>query len=192
MTTDNFTEAARAEAEDYARTPRMNVGTVRDRITEAHQAGAEWARTHLAQQEPTDAEVLADTDRSVERAVRELHAPRCHGMRGREGKPVDSCDHCYGPDGYNATYPCATIQALDAAIRLDRDFRDGVVWARTHLAAQEPNDAEVEAAARTWAESGPTTAVWEQMTEERREYTRERMRACLSAARAARRDEETR
>ena len=53
------------------------------------------------------------------------------------------------------------------------------------LAAQEPTDAEVEAAARTWAESGPTTAVWEQMTEERREYTRERMRACLSAARAA-------
>ena len=59
----------------------------------------------------------------VERAVRELHAPRCHGMRDREGNPVDSCDHCYGPDGYNATYPCATIQALDAAIRLDRDFR---------------------------------------------------------------------
>ena len=50
--------------------------------------------------------------------------------------------------------------------------------------------AEVEAASRTWAESGPTTAVWEQMTEERREYTRERMHACLSAARAARRDEE--
>ena len=66
---------------------------------------------------------MTDTDRSVERAVRELHAPRCHGMRDREGNPVDSCDHCYGPDGYNATYPCATIQALDAAIRLDRDFR---------------------------------------------------------------------
>lgn len=59
MTTDPFTEAARAEAEDYARTPRMNVGTVRDRIAEAHRAGAEWARTHLAAQEPTDAEVEA-------------------------------------------------------------------------------------------------------------------------------------
>ena len=59
MTTDPFTDAARAEAEDYARTPRMNVGTVRDRIAEAHQAGAEWARTHLAAQEPTDAELDA-------------------------------------------------------------------------------------------------------------------------------------
>nr|DAL28229.1 MAG TPA_asm: hypothetical protein [Caudoviricetes sp.] len=47
-TTDPFTEAARAEAEDYARTPRMNVGTVRDRIAEAHLAGVEWARAHLA------------------------------------------------------------------------------------------------------------------------------------------------
>ena len=55
-TTDPFTEAARAEAEDYARTPRMNVGTVRDRIAEAHRAGAEWARTHLAAQEPTAVE----------------------------------------------------------------------------------------------------------------------------------------
>ena len=106
MTTDPFTEAARAEAENFARTPRMNVGTIRDRIAEAHQAGAEWARTHLA--------------------------------------------------------------------------------------AQEPTDAEVEAAARTWAESGPTAAVWEQMAEERREYTRERMHACLSAARTARRDEKDR
>ena len=70
-------------------------------------------------------------------------------------------------------------------------FRAGAEWARTHLAAQEPTHAEVEAAARTWAESGPTAAVWEQMAEERREYPRERMHACLSAARAARRDEET-
>ena len=59
MNNDTFTEAARAEAEDYARTPRMNVGTVRDRIAEAHQVGAEWARTHLAAREPTDAEIEA-------------------------------------------------------------------------------------------------------------------------------------
>ena len=44
----------------------------------------------------------------------------------------------------------------------------------------------------TGAESGPTTAVWEQMTEERREYTRERMRECLSAARCARGEDPTR
>ena len=71
-------------------------------------------------------------------------------------------------------------------------FEHGARWARAHLAAQEPTDAEVEAAARTWAESGPTAAVWEQMAEERREYTRERMHACLSAARTARRDEKDR
>ena len=106
MSTDPFTEAAQDAAREYARIPRMNVGTVRDRIAEAH------------------------------------------------------------ADGWEA--------------------------ARTHFAAQELTDAEVEAAARTWAESGPTAAVWEQMAEERREYTRERMHACLSAARAARRDEERR
>ena len=62
MTTDPFTEAARAEAEDYARTPRMNVGTVRDRIAEAHRAGAEWARTHLAAH---DARVRRDAAREA-------------------------------------------------------------------------------------------------------------------------------
>ena len=71
-------------------------------------------------------------------------------------------------------------------------FTLGAAWARAYLATQEPTDAEIDAAARTWAESGPTAAVWEQMAEERREYTRERMHACLSAARAARRDEERR
>ena len=69
MTTDDFTEAARAEAEDYARTPRMNVGTVRDRIAVAHMAGAEWARTHLAAQEPITAEVQAFQDCLYERTL---------------------------------------------------------------------------------------------------------------------------
>ena len=47
-TTDPFTEAAHAAAREYARTPRMNVGTVQDRIGEAHADGWEAARTHLA------------------------------------------------------------------------------------------------------------------------------------------------
>lgn len=59
MTADDFTTASHAEAEDYARTPRMNVGTVRDRIAGAHMAGAEWGRDHALAQEPTDAEVEA-------------------------------------------------------------------------------------------------------------------------------------
>ena len=57
--TDRFTTAARAEAEEYARTPGMNVGTVRDRIAEAHADGWAAARDHLAAQEPTDAECVA-------------------------------------------------------------------------------------------------------------------------------------
>ena len=50
MTNDNFTEAARAEAERRF-----------DFLSDAScfEQGAEWARTHLAAQEPTDAEVLA-------------------------------------------------------------------------------------------------------------------------------------
>ena len=61
MTTDAFTEAARAEAE------RRNPSNAPKGLTRASNAisrrdfrdGAEWARAHLAQQEPTDAEVLA-------------------------------------------------------------------------------------------------------------------------------------
>ena len=50
MTTDNFTEAARAEAE--------RLSPLRG-YQELVVLGAEWARDHLAAQEPTDAECLA-------------------------------------------------------------------------------------------------------------------------------------
>ena len=53
--TDPFTEAARAEAE--ARWPQRRASHYVQQI--AFAAGAEWARTHLAAQEPTDAEVEA-------------------------------------------------------------------------------------------------------------------------------------
>ena len=55
MTTDNFTEAARA----YAR-ERYPSGTDLDRDRRmVVDEFTVWARTHLAAQEPTDAEVLA-------------------------------------------------------------------------------------------------------------------------------------
>ena len=119
MTTDPFADAARAEAERRHPAPEIETGAqlgytqtqIREVVRRTFTNAAEWARAHLAVQEPTDAE----------KAVRELHAPRCHGMRDREGNPVDSCDHCYGPDGYNATYPCPTIQALDSARAARRD-----------------------------------------------------------------------
>lgn len=110
---------------------------------------------------------MRDTDRSVERAVRDLHSPRDHGMRDSEGNPVDNCDHCYGPDGYNATYPCATIRALDAARR----------------DAQEPTEAEVEAADRGRVEHNIrrklSDAEWEAT---RSKVEHEAMRAALIAA----------
>ena len=53
MTTDPFTEAARAEADSRA------YGNSAGVFCNAFRAGAEWARTHLAAQEPTDAEVEA-------------------------------------------------------------------------------------------------------------------------------------
>ena len=57
MTTDNFTKAARAEAaERFPFSEGYEVGVYQRR---GFVAGAAWARDHLAQQEPTDAEVLA-------------------------------------------------------------------------------------------------------------------------------------
>ena len=60
MTTDPFTEAARAEAERRF-----------DFLSDAScfEQGAEWARTHLAAQEPTTAEVEAFQDCLYERTL---------------------------------------------------------------------------------------------------------------------------
>lgn len=94
MTTDNFTEAARAEAERrYNRIARRNK-TADEWLDEGRASGftsgAEWARTHLAAQEPTDAEIEAAQAEVV------LHAPdftkpgaiRCHcGAPGFWGTP---------------------------------------------------------------------------------------------------------
>ena len=63
MTTADFTEAARAEAERrYTRIVRRNKTAdewLDDGRAAGFASGAEWARTHLAAQEPTDAEVEA-------------------------------------------------------------------------------------------------------------------------------------
>ena len=59
-------------------------------------------------------------------------------------------------------------------------FVSGAEWARTHLAAQEPTDGEVWAVQKYLYDR---TLTWVPTTE---------VRAALSAARAARRDEEKR
>lgn len=57
---DGLTAAAQAEVDEYARTPRMNVGAVRAPIAEAHVAGAEGASAHLAKQKTIGVEVAAN------------------------------------------------------------------------------------------------------------------------------------
>ena len=67
MTTDPFTEAARAEAERRHPAPEIETGAqlgytqteIREVVRRTFTNAAEWARTHLAAQEPTDAEVEA-------------------------------------------------------------------------------------------------------------------------------------
>ena len=69
-------------------------------------------------------------------------------------------------------------------------FVAGAEWARTHLAAQEPTDAEVEAAAR--AIHINTIREFDDLGGLDQHALRTRARKALSAARAARRDEEKR
>ena len=59
-TTDPFIEAARAEAERaFQNGVNRTYNTAMKEARGGFIAGARWARTHLAAQEPTDAEVLA-------------------------------------------------------------------------------------------------------------------------------------
>lgn len=125
MNTDNFTEAARAASENFARTPRMNVGTIRDRIAEAHLAGAEWARAYLAEQKP-----------DVQHLWRPGVSPRAfcgdESARPRVPVPVTREESMAVP-----------VCALCHKRAMHESYSQ---WA-----AQEPTDAEVEAAkAEAW------------------------------------------
>ena len=81
-------------------------------------------------------------------------------------------------------------------------FTQGAEWARTHLAAQEPTDDEVEAAARAMrietlagtVRPGAAARWWDNgdVSPDEADKLRRLARAALSAARAARRDEENR
>ena len=81
-------------------------------------------------------------------------------------------------------------------------FEEGAEWTRTRLAAQEPTDAEVEAAARAMrietlgdtVRPGAAARWWDNgdVSPDEADKLRRLARAALSAARAARRDEEAR
>ena len=76
-------------------------------------------------------------------------------------------------------------------------FTSGAEWARTHLAAQEPTAAEVDAAAQELASAAALIVAagpkpWEWWTDRNQARFRNAARAALIRARAARRDEEER
>ena len=84
MSTDNFTEAARAEAERRF-----------DFLSDAScfEQGAEWARAHLAAQEPTDAELDALYDAFIAHNEDERSEEY---TRTEEGEPYHEriCSEC--------------------------------------------------------------------------------------------------
>lgn len=73
MTTDDFTIAARAEAEQkwpYSANPDPTLAESADAALNAgFVAGAVWARDHLAAQEPTDTAQIIDEHRAGSRFV---------------------------------------------------------------------------------------------------------------------------
>lgn len=119
MTTDPFTDAARAEAERrYAPEARLPVMKPTDRMDDLPRRcaidgftmGAEWARDHLAAQEVTDAEV--DAVAVILYRQRALH----HTMEswGREPETVKNL--------YRLDARAALVTARDArAARRDED-----------------------------------------------------------------------
>lgn len=73
----DFVTAARAEAVRWWQTPAKSPGNV---IEKLGQHMAEWARDHLAQQEPTDAEVEAAARAMYERGHADDHPVRWGDM----------------------------------------------------------------------------------------------------------------
>jgi hypothetical protein len=71
-------------------------------------------------------------------------------------------------------------------------FESAAAWARTHLAEQDPTDAEVEAAARAVRDADDDGCIFCRDDETPCSACTKYARAALSAARAARRDKENR
>lgn len=91
MNNDDFTRAARAEAEDrhpptHRNVPMYCLADVREREAAAFEAGAEWARTYPAAQEPTDDEQAA---RFAVESKHHSHGTQC--LCGFESHRARSC-----------------------------------------------------------------------------------------------------
>ncbi len=169
MTADNFTEAARAEAE--RRYPALNPdaeeltyprSALREHKRSAHVAGWEAARAHLAAQEP-----------GVQHLWRPGASPRpfCGDESARPWVPVTLEESLAVP-----------VCALCHRRAMHESYN---LWAD-----QDPTEAEVEAAAIVLCATGRNETIWQLLDPEERDSFRADARAALSAARTARRDEE--
>lgn len=171
MTTDPFTDAARAEAERrWTRLPKQSGNTLRVGTRFGFMVGAGWAQRYLTAQEPDTAERVRawavrqypsgtplDQDRRMVAAETEAYLS---GRSGRETSELSEAAKNAGP--------------IDPP------------------AAQEPTDAEVIAALGAANRTTLTGSRFDAPLSFYSDNVVEAMRAALSAARAARRDEEKR
>ena len=195
--TDPFTEAARAEAEAVMSEARERVGiTVQEqnRYVEGHVAGAEWARTHLTTQEESVLMTSREetiSDRLSDAGYTEYAEDEDGGLTGVSA-----------PLGEVLRIVSAAHQPIeDASARAVRSWRAMYQVAEEErdqaLAALEsdPSDAEVEAACLGFYNDPNSLTDWTKLARVEPDLAdkyRAGMRRALSAARAARRDEEKR
>jgi len=87
----------------------------------------------------------------------------------------------------------ATTDAQRAAYAWEsRLFEQAAEWARAYLAAREPDEAEVQAAAEAIADAAEGIEEWDSLTPSEQRAYRCEARAALSAARRARGEDTTR
>lgn len=190
MTTDNFTEAANAAAREYARTPRMNVGTVQDRIGEAHADGWEAARAHLAAQEESVLMTSREetiSDRLSDAGYTEYAEDEDGGLTWVSA-PLGEVLHIVSAVTETDS---RTVRSWRAMYRVAEEERDKALA----VLEAEPADAEVEAACLGFYDNPNSLTDWTKLASIQPDLAakyRAGMRRALSAARAARRDEETR
>ena len=116
--------------------------------------------------------------------------------------PFTTADDQWDESPHHLADHCEHAGVGKACRRCRRKFDAAAQWARAHLAAQEPTDAEVEAAARAMrietlgdtVRPGAAARWWDNgdVSPDEADKLRRLARAALSAARAARRDEEAR
>ena len=136
MDTDDFTEAARAEAEARFLTNGHTWAGTNSAL--GFREGAEWARTHLAAQETDGEKAVRELHREV--IVYELDSMNGTWVYGEHDERVvlrRYCAECSSEDVIHAVedhdwmedwgyawevdWPCATIRALDSARAARRD-----------------------------------------------------------------------